>query len=668
NVDDKTLKGIIKALYYPQSPYEFTMVSADILGSVYERFLGKVITLTAGHNARIEEKPEVRKAGGVYYTPTYIVDYIVKNTIGKLLENKTPKDAAKTKVLDPACGSGSFLIGAYQFLLDWYHSQYTTAPADPAALATGKKPVLRPGLRGGWSLTIAERKRILLDHIHGVDLDDQAVEVTKLNLLLKCLEGETSQTLGFEQRLFRERALPDLGKNILCGNSLIGADIIGTEAWNAMSEEEQRKINPFDYERAFPAVFKQSGFDAVIGNPPYINMLTLDKLQPKPIKAYWSDSFSVAAGAYDIYILFFERGHDVLRQGGLLSFIVPNKFLAAEYAVRFREWIAETWQFRSIVDFSRVKVWKKASVYPVVPGFQKDRPQSASVLTVLQATGESASNLSSLADVPFAHLDTMPDRLWSFVTRDGASMLLRLISKSTPLAQVAQVWGASTVAEGDTYPGLLVVGKRPAEPHARFVVSGTVQRYHSTWLVDAVQFTKKSYQQPYIKLVHPMTERRQQQAGSPKIVICKVALRPRALLDLDGEYVGAYTTYVLNSTLPLQYVTAIINSRLMSWAYELLYDALAMSGGYLRFQPPQIRRLPIRVDDSERGLKLRGRIVSLVDTMLSLHKRLATEQLPQRQEQIQREIDATDRQIDQLVYQLYGLTDDEIRIVEEATR
>ena len=285
DVDDKTLKGIIKALYYPQSPYEFTMVSADILGSVYERFLGKVITLTAGHNARIEEKPEVRKAGGVYYTPTYIVDYIVKNTVGKLLNvppvpspaesspgtpgaslsarPKPPVGApAALKILDPACGSGSFLIGAYQFLLDWYHTHYTTA--DPAAQATGKRPVLRPNAVGGWSLTIAERKRILLDHIHGVDLDGQAVEVTKLNLLLKCLEGETRESLGFEQRLFRERALPDLGKNILCGNSLIGTDIIGTKAWEGMSEEERRRVNPFDYERAFAKVFKQQDRKSVV--------------------------------------------------------------------------------------------------------------------------------------------------------------------------------------------------------------------------------------------------------------------------------------------------------------------------------------------------------------------------------------------------------------------
>jgi hypothetical protein len=115
-IDDKVLKDIISGLYYP-APYVFREIPADILGQVYERFLGKVIRLTAGHQAKVEEKPEVRKAGGVYYTPTYIVNYIVRNTVGKLLERKTPREAANLKILDPACGSGSFLLGAYQYLL-----------------------------------------------------------------------------------------------------------------------------------------------------------------------------------------------------------------------------------------------------------------------------------------------------------------------------------------------------------------------------------------------------------------------------------------------------------------------------------------------------------------------------------------------------------------------
>ncbi len=212
--------------------------------------------------------------------------------------------AAKLTVLDPACGSGSFLIGAYQHLLDWYLAQYTstTDGADPAKLATGKAAVLRPGPGGGWHLTIGERKRILLAHIHGVDLDAAAVEVTKLNLLLKCLEGETSTTLGFQMKFGfgRERALPDLGRNVVGGNSLIGTEIMNTSAWSSMTTDEKQKLNPFDFERAFSPVDK-GGFDAVIGNPPYVLAQILDDHR---IFNAFASTFTVAKYKIDTYHLF----------------------------------------------------------------------------------------------------------------------------------------------------------------------------------------------------------------------------------------------------------------------------------------------------------------------------------------------------------------------------
>ena len=222
DIDDKLLHDIIKGIYYPESPYVFSALPADILGQVYQQFLGKVIRLTEGHRAVVEEKPEVKKAGGVYYTPTYVVDYIVQTTVGHLLEGKTPRQAAKLKILDPACGSGSFLIGAYEYLLNWHRDFYTRH--DPAKWAKGPNPALVQVGAGNWKLTIAERKRILLDNIFGVDIDSQAVETTKLSLLLKVLEGETQQSLQPVLRIFHQRALPDLGDNIKCGNSLIGPD------------------------------------------------------------------------------------------------------------------------------------------------------------------------------------------------------------------------------------------------------------------------------------------------------------------------------------------------------------------------------------------------------------------------------------------------------------
>ena len=200
-IDDVVLKKIIKRLYYPESPYEFSVISPVILGQVYEQFLGKVIRLTAGHQAKVEYKPEVKKAGGVYYTPQYIVDYIVQHTVGELVKDKTPSDVVKIRLLDPACGSGSFLLGAYQFLLDWHLNWYihnlVPVIAEKSATSlevqallpepipkTGKKksggdttlPIYKASngkssrMRSDWNLTTSERKRILLNNIYGVDI------------------------------------------------------------------------------------------------------------------------------------------------------------------------------------------------------------------------------------------------------------------------------------------------------------------------------------------------------------------------------------------------------------------------------------------------------------------------------------------------------------------
>ena len=180
-IDDAILILIIRKLYPPESPYEFSVIPVEILGQVYEQFLGKVIQISTSRQAVIEDKPEVRKAGGVYYTPSYIVDYIIKQTIGKVLENKKPEKIPDITILDPACGSGSFLIVAYQFLLDWYLEQYLQNPQK-------YKNKFYQISDHQWRLTASERKQILLTHIYGVDIDQQAVETTKLSLLLKNLK------------------------------------------------------------------------------------------------------------------------------------------------------------------------------------------------------------------------------------------------------------------------------------------------------------------------------------------------------------------------------------------------------------------------------------------------------------------------------------------------
>lgn len=333
-IDDKVLQEILRNLYYPESPYVFKEIPSDILGQVYERFLGKVIRLTAGHQAKVEEKPEVRKAGGVYYTPTYIVEYIVQNTVGRLLEGKTPREAARLKIVDPACGSGTFALGAYQYLLDWHLKWYTEN--EPEKWLAGRHPAIYQS-RNGYQLTTARKKEILLDNIFGVDIDPQAVEVTKLSLLLKVLEGENQETIGSQLSLLQERVLPDLGKNIQCGNSLIGPDYY--ESQQLMMElgdnEESYRVNAFDWKGAFPQVFIQGGFDVVIGNPPY--GANFDK----NTEAYIRNRFRAVTNSFDSFIMFVEQAGELLNSQGHFGMIIPSGWVSTPSSRKLRERFAE---------------------------------------------------------------------------------------------------------------------------------------------------------------------------------------------------------------------------------------------------------------------------------------------------------------------------------------
>ncbi|WID99560.1 hypothetical protein QO058_22890 [Bosea vestrisii] len=201
-----------------------------------------------------------------------MVRYLVNATVGADLaasqvtdiSRKGKRASAPYRVVDPACGSGSFLIEVYQKLLDWYLAQYVAAEK---TYSKGKDATIYKSA-GSWKLRIAERKRILLDHVYGVDIDSQAVEVTKLSLLLKVLEGENSDAIAKQMDLFKDRVLPDLGNNIQCGNSLIGDEYKALYPADMLDPETRYTVNTFDWKSRFLDAFRSGGFDAVVGNPP----------------------------------------------------------------------------------------------------------------------------------------------------------------------------------------------------------------------------------------------------------------------------------------------------------------------------------------------------------------------------------------------------------------
>ena len=393
-IDNLVLKSIFRGLYYPDSPYEFSVLPVEILGQVYEQFLGKVIRLTAAHQAKVEEKPEVKKAGGVYYTPSYIVDYIVRHTVGRLLEGKTPKEAARLTVLDPACGSGSFLVGAYRHLLEWHLKWYLEDGPEKHT-----KEVFQAA-GGAWRLTTGEKKRILLNNVYGVDIDPQAVEVTKLSLLLVVLEGESQETIETQRKRYNERALPDLAGNIKCGNSLIGPDFYEGERAALLDEEERYRINVFDWDAAFPRVMKAGGFDAVIGNPPYVNAWKLFAAMPT-VREYISDHahYATADRHWDLYVVFIERSLNLLRSTGRLSFIIPFSYCIQKYAMQSRQYILERYRIESIADLRTVRVFGRVPVITIIPVVEKSPPPKTTSIQIMRpGSGSTVYQCAGIVD------------------------------------------------------------------------------------------------------------------------------------------------------------------------------------------------------------------------------------------------------------------------------
>jgi hypothetical protein len=442
SIGDDALAGIIRGLYYPECPYEFSVLPVDVLGQVYEQFLGSVIRLDSPDSAVVEAKPEVRKAGGVYYTPTYIVDYIVQNTLGKLLEGKRPGPrggVSRLKIVDPACGSGSFLIGAYEYLLDWHRDRYVEDGPEKHQ----KRVYEGPG--GKWLLTIDEKKRILVNNIHGVDIDPQAVEVTKLSLLLKVLEGETDESITRQLSLFAaERALPDLDANIKCGNSLIGPDFYDQQDLTLFGDEDFYRINVFDWESSFPHVFggEDSGFDAVIGNPPYIRMEAF-----KELKSYLRSEFASHAERSDLYSYFVERGHKILRIDGMFGMILSNKFLRANYGKPLRNFLSHNSTIERIVDFAGLPVFANATVRTLVLLTRRDTQVKEPTIYSPPLNDEKflavrTGTLSISAAIEESAYEVPPESLavsaWSFIRSDVSAVLSKLKQSFQPLAEYCE--------------------------------------------------------------------------------------------------------------------------------------------------------------------------------------------------------------------------------------
>ena len=697
DIDNGALRDVIKNLYYPESPYEFSVLSADILGHVYEQFLGKVIRLTAGHRAVVEEKPEVRKAGGVYYTPTYIVDYIVKNTVGKLLKPETqnqkletltpkskikditPKDISKIRILDPACGSGSFLLGAYQYLLDWHRDWYVAN--DPEKWATGRSPALYQSGKSevrspksetdNWRLTTAERRRILLNNIYGVDIDPQAVEVTKLSLLLKVLEGESEQTIVKQLKMFHERALPDLGNNIKCGNSLIGTDFYninvetGFKPVSTVDDEERRKVNPFDWEKEFPEIMKNGGFDAVIGNPPYGAEL------PESAADYLKNNFQTFVWRGESYLVFVEQALRLIKRNGLFGYIIPDTYLNLGFTQSLRTFLLQNSKLREIVSLPS-NVFTGTTVDTTL--LFVDKMAKTTTCHESQVLVKIFNKKSSIRAV------TQPNREFSISTKvwfeqkafnvrsniAETNIITRIEGENKTLLHFAEMFygiKAYQVGKGKPPQTKEILEAKPFTSSRKkdatflpFFDGKHISRYELLW-----------EQNNWLKYGNWLAEPRQpQKYEGEKILIRKIVGKTLLATYVSETSYCNTLLFVLKIkskiTLSYYYLLGILNSQFIGWYFRKKFQ-ISADDTFPQIMIRDILQFPIPYSDNIRH----DRMVSLVDQMLSLHKQLSSSMADHEKTVIQRQIDATDQQIDQLVYELYGLTEEEIRIFEEGS-
>ena len=640
-VDDKQLRDFIESLYYPKCPYQFNVVGVEMLGTVYERFLGSEIRLTPSHRAVVEPKPEVRKAGGVYYTPRYIVDYIVENTVGELLKKcKTPAAAAKLKILDPACGSGSFLLGAFRRLIDWHEDYFT---ANPEKIGKGLAAACwRDADEEKYRLTARFKGQILVNNIFGVDIDDQACEVTRMSLYLKLLEDVDAQFL------MKTALLPPLDANVKCGNSLIGSDYFDVgQTFLSVDEDERRCVNPFDWEVEFEEIMKAGGFDAVIGNPPYLN-LTVGTCR-HDILTYYDKNYGSyrAAQSKNLFGLFIERMLGLLNRSGLFSFIVPEGLARTRSYKKVREIIHSEGSLKNILIFDKF-VFEEAYIGSLVFVVTKNDKKETYIVERLNSDFE----IDKSFRMDYSYLKASPDLMWNTEPETGGSLLVKRIGGVFPPAENLF----------NFYKGMVVKDRRnhlrkvPKERDLPFLLGNSLKRYY----LEYKDYT--SYDELTI-------------VGGTK-VLSKHMECPRLLVRRTGDFLCvSYTEdpQLVESTIyivagpkrrELLYYLGLFNSRLLTFVVR--QRMITNPQAFPQILMTDLKELPFKVINPSvpADVARHDKMVALVEEMLELHKRLAAAKSDADKQRLQRAIAATDRKIDALVYVLYGLTEEEIRVVE----
>jgi len=668
-IDGSIIKKLTQYLYESKDGeyiYNFDWIDADVLGQVYEQYLGKLLAQTKSGKAKLTDGQAHRKEQGIYYTPTYIVDYIVKNTVGELLKNKKIK-VKDIKILDPACGSGSFLIKAFDYL-------YDTLSEDKESTQ------FRIDSQGKYSI----KTEILKNNLYGVDLDQKAVEITKLNLLLKAAE--------------KDRRLPEeIDVHIKHGNSLIDDEVVvGLDA--------------FKWEEQFKEINKKGGFDVIIGNPPYVRQEELTQIKP-----YLEANYEVYSGTADLFVYFFERELKMLKEGSYFGMIVSNKWLRAGYGKKLRKFLTKFW-IEEFIDFGDLKVFPDATIYPCIIIIRKIRKSNPKVRICKMETLQ----FNSLSDYVknnsfFLNQTELNENDWNIQRKEANDILKKIKTNGILIEDYVEnkiYYGLKTglneafIIDEATRNELMKSDEKIGE-YIKPVINGRdIGRYYcvksNQYLLyipwhfplhksPAVQGAstkaedefKKNYTWTYQylnKFRVKLSTRNTAETGiryewyalqrcaatyyrefeKPKIIWGNLATRASFTFDeKDHFFINAPACMLPTSS---KFILGVLNSSLIS--YFLKSICAERQGGFIEQKPVYISQVPIKKPTALQE----EQITKYVDEMLSLNKRLNEigDKKTSESAKLEEEIQKIDDEINQLVYKLYGLTEEEIAIVEES--
>lgn len=603
-IPNKTYFDILKGTYEKDDLYEyrFDAIPADILGSMYEKYIGRI----QSH----------RKEQGIYYTPEYIVDYIVRNTLGEALKGlKKPKDAEKLKVLDMACGSGSFLLKAFE-VLDEFYSENEKGPHQTKL---GEEDVIK------------RKAQILQNNIFGVDLDGKAVEIAQLNLLLKAAET-------------RHR-LPMLKGNIRHGNSLIDDPKVSEFA--------------FKWEDEFPEVMKDGGgFDVIIGNPPWT--LSISNTE----KIFLQKRFETAYGKPDLFRFFIQLGVDLVNQDGYFSLIVPNSWLSISSARLLRKYLLDKTSIQQIVVLPQ-GVFDISMNY-VVFVVRKRQPHKGQMVQVIHVNNIDGGSLSKQTRFSILQEEWRKSDEYLFSVEmnvEAGKLITKILRKSVPLSSAAetalglQAYHNTKHTKEQIENRIFHSKTKKGSDYLPELGGKNILRYSFDYAQNNwIKFGDWLYNYPPQKFFE-----------GERIVIREIVgktLFATLLYEPMCTYKTILNVKVGNKFLP-KFILGILNSKTIGYIIKNT-GSKSKQELFPRLSMKDLKKLPIpnAIPHQQENVS------DLVDKMLSLNKKLSElgDKNTQERARLEEEIAKTDKEIDCLVYDLYGLTEEERKIVEESVK